>query len=210
MDYNQIVLAAKAYADRNDIEVNANIDNFILLAEAKINRVLKTAGQSKRVYTASVDDREFYTLPDEYNGMRTIHFNSGSVNSDNSDTIQMHYVTPEQVVDMQQNAQYGDKLYFTILNNQVQVVPCLPSGGTIEMVFYRKVPNLSATNTENWASIDHPDIYISAITAEIELFAKNYDAATLWNSRLLSCIDEIDNNDVDNRWAGNTMTIKVG
>ena len=38
MDYNQIVLAAKAYADRNDIEVNANIDNFILLAEAKINR----------------------------------------------------------------------------------------------------------------------------------------------------------------------------
>ena len=39
MDYNQIVLAAKAYADRNDIEVNANIDNFILLAEAKINYV---------------------------------------------------------------------------------------------------------------------------------------------------------------------------
>ena len=54
MDYNQIVLAAKAYADRNDIEVNANIDNFILLAEAKINRVLKTAGQSKRVYTPSI------------------------------------------------------------------------------------------------------------------------------------------------------------
>ena len=78
------------------------------------------------------------------------------------------------------------------------------------MVFYRKVPNLSVSNTENWASIDHPDIYISAITAEIELFVKNYDAATLWNSRLLSCIDEIDNNDVDNRWAGNTMTIKVG
>ena len=210
MDYNQIVLAAKAYADRNDIEVNANIDNFILLAEAKINRVLKTAGQSKRVYTASLDYREFYTLPDEYNGMRTIHFNSGAVDSENSDTIQMFYITPEQVVDMQQRAEYGDKLYFTIINNQVQVVPCLPSGGTIEMVFYRKVPNLSATNTENWASIDHPDIYISAITAEIELFAKNYDAATLWNSRLLSCIDEIDNNDVDNRWAGNTMTIKVG
>ena len=122
----------------------------------------------------------------------------------------MHYITPEQVVDMQQRAEYGDKLYFTVMNNQVQVVPCLPSGGTVEMVFYRKVPNLSATNTENWASVDHPDIYISAITAEIELFAKNYDAATLWNSRLLSCIDEIDNNDVDNRWAGNTMTIKVG
>ena len=189
MDYNQIVLAAKAYADRNDIEVNSNIDNFILLAEAKINRVLKTAGQSKRVYTASVDNREFYTLPDEYNGMRTIHFNSGAVDSENSDTIQMFYITPEQVVDMQQRAEYGDKLYFTIINNQVQVVPTLPSGGTIEMVFYRKVPNLSASNTENWASIDHPDIYISAITAEIELFAKNYDAATLWNSRLLSCID---------------------
>lgn len=209
MEYADIVSASKAYADRNDIEVNQNMDTFILLAEAKINRVLKTSGQSKRIYTSTYSGREFYPLPDEYNGMRTIHFNTGKVDSSESEIKQMFYITPEQIVDIKQRG-YADNLFFTVLNNQIQVYPLLPNDGTIEVVFYRKVPNLNKDNVVNWVSIDHPDIYISAMTAEIELFAKNYDAATLWNSRLVSAINEIDNNDVDNRWSGNTLSIKVG
>ncbi|EOE0154414.1 hypothetical protein ACJ8S7_005067 [Klebsiella pneumoniae] len=207
MNYTQLVAAATAYADRNDIEVNNNIDNFFIMAEARINRALKTAGQTHRVYTNTINGKEYYTLPPEYNGMRVVHFNTGQVDKSGSQPIQLYYTTPENIVNLQELGDV-DKQYYTIVNNQLQLHQTLPGGGTIEMVFYRKVPPLSQTNQENWLSQDAPDIYLSGLCAEIELFVKNYDAATLWDSRMSRAVDELSGNDVQNRWAGNSLVIR--
>lgn len=207
MTYQELVDAAKAYADRLDAEVDANMSVFILMAEARINRILKVGGQTHRVYTNTVAGREFYTLPKEYNGMRIVQFNSGS--PDNSSVIQLHYVTPEHIVNMQQANLYDGANYYTILNNQLQLHNPLPSGGTLEMVFYRKVPPLSNLSPTNWMSIEHPDVYLSGICCEIELFVKNSDAAQLWDQRMMRAAGEIQDQDDGNRWSGATMTIKA-
>lgn len=208
MDYIQIINASKAYADRNDIEVSDNMDTFILMAEARINRGLKTANQTHRIFTKTVYGREFYTLPSDYNGMRSVHFNTGEVDAEGSQAKQLYYATPEQIVDLQENSPITDVYYYTILNDQLQLHSTLPGNGTIEMVFFRKVPNLNSENKTNWISINDPDIYLSGICAEIELFAKNYDSASLWDSRMTRAIGELEINDIRNRWAGNTLTIR--
>lgn len=207
MRYQELVDAARAYADRSDIEVDANLDTFILMAEARINRALKVAEQTHRMYTASIDGKEYYTLPAEFNGMRTVHFNSGDVDAEDSKTVQMYYATPEQITQFQQDDTRG-VFYYTIVNRQFQVHNTFPGKGTIEMVFYRKVPSLTSTNDVNWLSEDAPDIYLSGICAEIELFVKNYDAAQLWDARMTRAIGELSDNDIDNRWSGNTMMIR--
>ena len=51
MNYQELVDASVAYADRNDIEVANNVDLFVTMAEARVNRVLKTRKQSKRATT---------------------------------------------------------------------------------------------------------------------------------------------------------------
>lgn len=207
MNYTQLVAAATAYADRNDIEVNSSIDTFIIMAESRINRALKTAGQTHRVYTRTIEGKEFYTLPNDYNGMRVVHFNTGDVDAKDSQPIQLYYTTPENIVNLQEIGDV-DKQYYTLVNNQIQLHQTLPGSGTIEMVFYRKVPNLNKANPENWLTTDSPDIYLSGMCAEIELFVKNYDAATLWDSRMTRAIDELSGNDVQNRWAGNSLVIR--
>jgi hypothetical protein len=208
MNYTEIVAAAKAYSDRLDAEVSVSMPIFITMAEARINRVLKVGDQTYRIYTKSIEGKEYYTLPPEYNGMRILQFNSGEVDSSESATFNLDYVTPEQIVDFQQyNLGLGH--YYTIVNNSIQVYPPLSGDGTLEIVFYRKVPPLTSSNKDNWMSIDHPDIYLSGICAEIELFVKNFEAAALWNDRMSGAIKELQSNDVDKRWTGSTLVMRV-
>lgn len=210
MIYSGLVDAAKAYCDRVDLEVNQNVRVFVLMAEARINRTLKVTEQTNRVYTKTMDGKEFYSLPDEFNGMRVVHYNTGGVDKPDSETIQLHHVSPEQMISLQESQYQEQQLYYTVINNQLQLHRTLPNGGTIEMVMYRKVPPLSDSNPSNWMSADHPDIYLAGISAEIEMFVKNYDAAKLWDDRMTRAIEELKDNDATNRWSGNAMVMRVG
>lgn len=209
MTYTEITEAAKAYADRKDLEVTDNMDIFILMAESRINRVLKIQEQTHRVYTGSIEGLEFYTLPPDYNGMRSIHFNTGGVDVANSKPVPVHYATPEYINTLQSDSIIEDKYYYTITSGQLQLQKPLPGGGTIEMVFYCKVPHLTKSEASNWLSNDHPDIYLSGLICEIELFVKNHEVAKLWDDKMSRSIGELQTVDVENRWTGTQLQIRV-
>lgn len=208
MNYDELIDASKAYADRKDVEVSANMDVFIALVEAKINRVLKTREQTARAYTPTVQDQEYYALPPDFRGMRDIQLNSGLPGSDASSTP-YEYASPEQM-NVRRGEPFAGKLYYTIIARQLQVFPCIEAGLTLETVYFQKVPNLNATNSDNWMSEEHPDIYLSGMIAEIEAFAKNYDASKLWYARLTMAINELDLVDDIERWSGVALQTKVG
>jgi hypothetical protein len=59
-------------------------------------------------------------------------------------------------------------------------------------------------------SQDYPDIYLSGVVAEIELFVKNYDAAGIWAQRLVMATQELDASDNTERWSGSSLVMRVG
>tara|TARA_R110000744_G_C19370310_1_gene562421 strand:+ start:7286 stop:7912 length:627 start_codon:yes stop_codon:yes gene_type:complete len=205
MNHTELVTAAKAYADRQDIEVSQNLDTFILMTEARINRVLKTREQSTRIYTPTIKDQEYYTLPPDYSGMRNIQLNVGEPSSTN-DVISMHFVTPEQI-DCKRSSSSGEVVY-TIVNNQIQIYPLQDVGLTIEIVYYQKVPNLNSVNSTNWLSDSHPDIYLSGVVSQIEAFVKNYEISSSWDDRMSRSIDELEVSDISERWSGAPMVMR--
>lgn len=209
MTYQELVDAARAYADRQDIEVNDNFDVFITMAESRINRVLKTAKQSHRLYTRTIGNQEYYSLPPDYNGMRSIQFNTGAVDADGSKPINVYYVTPNMMSEKQQNDPMPNGYFYTIVGSQIQFHPTLPHGGTIEINHYRRMIHISKTNSTNWMTLDHPDIYLSGLLAEIELFVKNYDSAKLWDDRMTRSIEELRLDDEESIWAGNTLVMRT-
>lgn len=208
MNYQELADAARTYADRNDFEVIDNIDTFIIMAEARMNRVLKTRKQSNRAYTPTVEGQEYYSLPPDYAGIRDIQINSDLPDVDHK-TVPCHYLNPE-LFNIKANEPYGGKTYYTIIADQFQIYPKQSAGKTIEIVYYQKVPPLTATNFLNWMSQDHPDIYLSGIITEIELFVKNYETANLWDARMNRAIEELDNADIKERWSGSQLVTRVG
>lgn len=206
MNYEEVVNAAKAYADRNDIEVSNSVDTFILMAEARMNRVLKTREQSARIYTPTVTDQEYYGLPSDFRGMRDIQLNTES--SEGSLKAPMNYLSPMSF-NIEQNRPYNGSLYYTIIANQFQIHPKQDVGNSIEIVYYQKVPNLNNLNIENWMSIDSPDIYLAGIVAEIEKFVKNYEVASAWDASMTRSISELKESDSAERWSGAPLTIRL-
>lgn len=208
MNYTDLVDASKAYADRQDIEVDANIDLFILMTEARMNRVLKTREQTSRSYAPTVDDQEFYSLPPDYAGMRDIQLNSELPSTEHKQK-QFNYLNPEQF-NIRRDQVYCGMLYYTIVANQFQIYPIQDGGQSLEIVYYQKVPNLSENNLTNWMSNSHPDIYLAGITAEIEIFAKNYNVGKAWHERMVAAIGELEVSDQVERWSGQPLVTRVG
>lgn len=207
MTYQEIAKAAKAYADRNDLEVADNMDTFFIMAEARINRVLKTREQTTRTYTPFIDGEEYYGLPSDYAGMRDIQCNSDVPSSPHS-SAPFNYINPEQF-NIKRNESYAGKLYYSIIANQIQIFPT-QANGVLEIVYYQKVPNLNETESSNWLSAAHPDIYLAGVLAEIESFVKNYEVSKSWDAKMSRSIKELDNSDVIERWSGAPLTVKVG
>jgi hypothetical protein len=208
MNYSELVAVSIAYADRYDLEVEQNMDNYIIMVEARINRLLKTRKQSARVYTATIADQDYYSLPPDYAGMRDVQLNSDSPLTSHS-VSPVSYLSPE-IFNRRQNEPYGGCVYYTVLADQIQIFPKpTEDGQTIEMVYYQKLPPLTALNTTNWLSEDYPDIYLAGITAEIELFAKNYETADGWFERMKISVNELDNTDIVERWSGTALVTRI-
>lgn len=207
MNYTELVAAAKAYADRNDIEVDSNMDTFIVMVEARINRLLKTRKQSTRAYTPSVAGQEYYTLPPDYAGMRNVQIDTALPYLDHSIAV-LDYLSPDQF-DIQRGKPYAGSNYYAVMGDQIQIYPVMDAGYSIEMFYYQKVTPLTDSAPNNWVSSDHPDIYLSGIIGEIETFVKNYEVAAGWFGRMQIAVDELDNSDVQERWAGGPLRVRV-
>lgn len=207
MTYEELVAASRAYADRNDLEVVNNVNIFIVMAEARMNRVLKTRKQSARAYTPTVTNQEYYSLPPDYAGMRDIQLNSTTPSISHT-SCAFSYLAPEIFNERRNNPEAG-KLYYCIIANQIQIFPVQDAGSTIEMIYFQKVQPLTEEANTNWMSIDHPDIYLSGIVAEIELFAKNYETSKLWDARMTRAIEELDSSDIKERWSGSQLTMRT-
>lgn len=216
MNYTELVAAAVAYADRQDLEVEQNIDTFIVMVESRINRLLKVRKQTARAFAPTVDGQEYYCLPGDYAGMRDIQLNSAISTSPHKVT-QYHYLSPEQM-NIKRGAPDGGQ-YYTVIADKLQVSPCPPAGMSIEMVYYQRLPTiipqtidevLEDPTKENWMSLDHPDIYVAGMTGQIERFAKNYEVSNQWFSDMGALVEELDYADDLERWAGQALVTRAG
>ena len=207
MNYIELVDMSKAYADRQDAEVEVSMDVFIILSESRMNRLLKTRKQSARAYSVTVTDQEYYSLPPDFAGMRDVQVNSALPGATHK-TAPMDYISPVSM-NIQRNKEYGGRVYYTIIADQIQIFPTLDAGQSIEMVYYQKVPTLTIDAPLNWMSIDNPDIYLAGMTGEISLFAKDYQAADGWFTRMSEAIEELASVDIVERWSGAPLQVRL-
>lgn len=209
MNYSELKAASIAYADRYDKEVDDNVNLYILFTESRVNRLLKVRKQSARAFTPTEESKEYYSLPPDWAGMRSISIvNPNSLESGYS-IAKMNLIDPELFEDRKIKGCGGEYFYY-VLADQIRVYPLIPTGLSIETVYFQKVPPLTVDNPENWLSVDHPDIYLAGMCAEISLFSKDYDAATGWYERLTTAVGELDNVDWHERWSGDPMVVRLG
>lgn len=205
MDYTEITKLAISYSDRSDAETLARIDDFIKIAESRINKVIKTLKMSARATINTVQDQEYYGLPADFAGIRDIQLNDLNGNI----TSTLYYRTPEKINNLNLEGEVvspDEQVFYTIIADQIQVKPTQVDN-VIEISYYQRLPSLNSVDANNWLSDINPEVYTFGILSEISAFVKDGQAFDFWDNRFINALDDLDSDDAEIRWSGPPLVI---
>lgn len=176
--YAQLQTATANWLDRTDL--SARIPEFIELAEANFNRVIRQPDMIAKDDSFSIAGR-YTTLP--ANTLEIIR-----IVVDLTPVIVLEYLTPEEISQRRiVMSSTGKPYYFTMIggsSNQLEVLPSPDSTYTSSIVYYTRIAALSDSATSNWLLAAHPDIYLFGTLVEAEPYLKNDERMPMWTTRL--------------------------
>lgn len=205
MNYTEIKELVLAYSDRQDAEVINNLDNFITITEARVNRELTVQKMAVEAKVNCVKDQINYGLPADFAGMRSISIKD----PDAIAGITAKYLSPEQMNNVGLYNNDTTAIYYSIIADQLQIRPSQVDK-IMQMVYYQSLPNLTSNDATNWLAESSPDVYIFGILVEISSFVKDAEAKAIWDERFKEALSSIISDDSTSRWSGTAMQVRLG
>lgn len=169
--YASLQASIASWLNREDLA--AQIPDFIALAEAKFDRELRVnAMVGREVTTASSD---YVELPSDW--LQTI---SAAITSPANTYSALRYIGPEEYNDLRNDGLTGTSRMYTIINNNMLLLPAPEASVTIEIIYYKKIPALSSSVATNWLLQRSQDLYLYASLIQAEAYLQNDERITLW------------------------------
>jgi len=197
-NYTELKTAVANWLDRDDL--TDRIPEFIALAEARFNRVLRLRSMETKQTASTVAAQRNYALPTNYIQMRNFQLNTSPLTT-------LSYVTPEIYDRLWGGSTGGIPKFYTILADEISLGPIPGSVITMEMLFYKKFENLSGSVATNWLITNAPDIYLYGTMLEAEPFIMNDERVQLWASALERGVSDLQEQDNKDRHSGSALRV---
>ncbi|TFV71671.1 hypothetical protein E4K64_25415 [Bradyrhizobium frederickii] len=208
-DYTTLQAAAVEYLAREqDATLVSRVPSFIQLVEAKFNRLLFCRQMENRA-TALIDtgssEPEFISLPTDFQTMRRIRLSSveGKPCLEYRSGTQMDEYRASIANASSQPA------YFTILGDEIELVPTPDAAYTVEMVYRKNIPTLSDSNTTNWLLTLAPDAYLYGALLEAAPYIKADERIQVWGAGFSSAIDSLNGLSLTSEFNAGPLTVRV-
>ena len=197
--FAQLKTAAANWLDRSDL--TDRIPEFITLAEARFNRLLRTRDMetvSTAISTAA-GTRE-YSLPTGFVQMKEFHLSTDPLTP-------LAYITPEMMTRLWAGSSKGKPEVFTIIADNVRLGPNPDAVYTTSMLYYKTFTALSDSATTNDMLTNNPDVYLYGTLLEAEPFIMNDQRVTVWLQAFEKAIDDIQFQDNKDRHSGSELRV---
>ena len=196
--YAELQIAVANWLDREDL--TDRIPEFITLAEARMNRMLRLRLMENKYTASTVAAQRNYALPTGYVQMRNFQINVTPVRP-------LQYVTPEVYDRIWGGSSSGTPEVYTIIANEIQLGPKPDSIMTMEMLFYKRVTALSGSNTTEQMLTENPDIYLYGALMEAEPFIMNDERVGLWAQGFSQAVQALQEQDNKDRHSGSALRV---
>lgn len=157
----------------NRADLSATIPSFIAMAEVAHNRQLRTRQMIKRS-TALISDA-FTTLPSDMLEISNAQINGSRVTP-------LEFVSMNEADKIRRLYPAGSSKYFTIVGDTLELVPNPTSEVEVEIVYYARIPALSASNQSNWLLLNSPDLYLYGALIASAPYLRDDDRVMAWTS----------------------------
>lgn len=200
--YDELKTAVADWLNRSDL--TAVIPSFIALAESHFNQEERLRNQKSIVRATATFNQEYEALPGDYLEM---------LNLTNQTTVpfqKMQFISLNQWDNFKRDfTTLQVPKYYTIVGNQLQLLPVPGADITAEMVYYAKIPALSDTNTANWLLTNHPEVYLYGTLIQAAPYLKDDDRIATWNAMLEKTLDNIHQADDRALYAGSVIQARA-
>ena len=197
--FAELKTATANWLDRSDL--TDRIPEFIALAEARFNRILRTRDMetvSTAISTAA-GTRE-YSLPTGFVQMKEFHLTTDPLTP-------LAYITPEMMTRIWAGSGQGKPEVFTIIADNVRLGPNPDAVYTTSMLYYKTFTALSDSATTNDMLTNNPDVYLYGTLLEAEPFIMNDQRVQLWGMAFEKAIGDIQFQDNKDRHSGSELRV---
>ena len=182
--YTELKASLADWLNRSDL--TSVIPDFISLAEAQMERQLRTRQMIVRATASFAAAAEYGTVPDDFLEVKSIKLDTNPVTSLTFQTI--------DAMDQLSNTTYlssGKPLYFTVVGNQFRLLPIPDGAYTADLVYYAKLTKLSASVATNWLLTQAPDVYLYGSLLQAAPYLQDDARISVWSSLYLAGLDQL-------------------
>lgn len=198
--YTELKTAVADWLNRDDL--TSSIPTFIALAEAGMERVLRTRNMLTRA-TATIDT-QYSTVPSDFLEIRTIKLLTNPVQPL---TFQTKDMLDE--IDAQRGTGGGKPLDFTVAGNQIRVSPAPDGEYTAELDYYARLDKLSDSVSTNWILASHPDAYLYGSLIHSAPYLKDDERAGVWSTLYATAVQSIQQADERAATTGGALKVRT-
>lgn len=181
--YAELQTAVANWLDRNDL--TSRIPEFIALAEADLNRTLRTRLMEERA-TSSADD-EFIALPTDFQRIETLVLEDAS-----GIRTPLIMVTAEQLAASRWGSTVtGRPQYYALIGAEFQLYPTPDQTYDFLITYYQSIPALTDVATSNWVLAAAPDAYLFGALREAGVYLRDPDMMNMAQSRYADAVESL-------------------
>ena len=197
--FAELKTAAANWLDRSDL--TSRIPEFITLAEARFNRVLRIRDmEAVSTSISTVAGTREYSLPTRFVQMKEFHLTTDPLTP-------LSYITPEMMTRMQAGSSKSKPQVYTIIADNVRLGPSPDAVYTTSMLYYQAFAALSDAATTNDMLTNNPDVYLYGTLLEAEPFIMNDERVPLWLAAFEKAVGDIQNQDNKDRHSGSQLRV---
>jgi hypothetical protein len=186
------------WLNRTDLSTT-EIPEAIALAERRFNR---TIFSPERVITADLTiDAASESLPADLWGIKALYLNT------DPKTV-LEQMTLADLRNTYSANTTGKPQNYAIAGETIFFGPAPDASYTGKLTYIQTIPALGASQATNWLLTDHPDVYVEGALAELCALLRDGEGASLFESKCVQTIEEINETHVRRVQGGAPIRIR--
>ena len=198
-NYTELQDAVSNWLDRSDL--SDRIPEFITLAEAQMNRLLRIRLMEGRYTASTVKGQRNYALPTDYRQMRSFRINQDPIRV-------LQYLSPQNMDAVWAGSYTGTPTAYTIVANDIRLGPSPDSVLELDIDYYRAVSPLSGSNTTTTMLTQNPDIYLYGSLMASAPFLMDDEKLAVWGGLFDNAVRDLESQDARDRHSGSALQIR--
>lgn len=189
--YSELQTAIASWSNKTNL--TTKLADFITLAEAKINRTLRTRWQETTLAPTGIDADYHIAIPDGCLAVKALWLDADPtwrVEQKTLDFVQQNIV---QAGRPKYYAWDGENWIFS------------GSADDITGTYFAAVPALSDSATTNWLLTSHPDVYLYSGLEQAAKYLRDVEGAVAWGSESARLLAELNSNSTADQISGGPL-----